>query len=303
MKAQNIKSKLLLLLTAAIWGLAFVSQRVGAKYVGPFTFNGIRFALGFLSLMPVFLFMRNKDRIDVNMDSSLKGALKGGITAGIIIFIGAALQQIGLEDTTAGKAAFITGLYIVIVPVMGIFLKQNTRKNTWAGISIAIIGLYLLCVTEDSTISKGDMFEIGGALFWAMHILAIDYFTKKSDAIKLCCIQFVTCAVLSLTTGIIFEDTALIDIWQVAIPLIYGGVCSVGVAYTLQVIGQKGTEPSHAAVIMSMETVFASLGGFLILGENLGVRGYIGCVLMFCGMLLSQLKPGRGVEVQLTSPS
>ncbi len=293
MKTHALKSNIFLLLAAAIWGLAFVAQRVGAEYLGAFTYNGIRFALGSLSLIPLILLnkKRNSGKDDAFIPS--KSFIPAGIIAGSILFFGASLQQIGMADTTSGKAAFITGLYIVLVPIFGIFLKQYIHINVWFGVAIAAIGLYLLCVTGDFTISRGDLFQLVGAFFWASHILVIDYFVKKVDILKLSLFQFTTCSILSLIVAVTYESITMYSIKQAAIPLLYGGIFSVGIAYTLQVLGQKHAQPSHAAIILSMETVFASLGGFIILNENLGLRAYIGGALMLAGMLISQLQNFR----------
>lgn len=290
MISQRLRSNLLLLLAAAIWGFAFVAQRIGAKYLGSFTFNGVRFALGSISLLPLILFFNKKQKTDTEPAPSTKSSLKAGIIAGFILFIAASLQQLGMTETTAGKAAFITGLYIVLVPVLGIALKHYIRFNTWIGIVIAAVGLYFLCVTESFSIARGDILELIGAFFWAVHILLIDRFTKKVDVLKLSFFQFVTCSILSLIVAGITENITLSGLWNAGIPILYGGICSVGIAYTLQVVGQKHAQPSHAAIILSMETVFASIGGLIILKENLGVRGYIGCLLMLAGMLLAQLQ-------------
>ena len=220
--------------------------------------------------------------------------MPAGIIGGCILFFGASLQQIGLLYTTAGKAGFITGLYIVLVPIFGIFLKHKIKFNTWIGVALAVTGLYFLSVNENFFISKGDIFQMAGAFFWAAHILVIDYFIRKVDALKLSFIQFVTCSVLSLTVGVIFEKITLQGLYQAIIPILYGGICSVGVAYTLQVIGQKHAKPAHAAIILSMESVFASIGGLIILNEKLGTRGYLGCALMLSGMLISQLQNLKG---------
>lgn len=295
MKNKELRSSLLLLLAAAIWGFAFVAQRIGAKYVGSFTFNGVRFAMGSVSLIPLIAFSRYKSKEKSLEDDSLAkneniSTLKAGTTLGLVIFIASSLQQIGLVDTTAGKAAFITGFYIVLVPFMGVILKQKIKRNTWIAAGFAIVGLYLLSVTKDFTISRGDFYELIGSIFWAMHILLIDKFTKKIDVLKLSLIQFATCSILSMAAALIFEDITLLGLRQALIPLLYGGFASVGIAYTLQAFGQKYAKPSHAAIILSMESVFASIGGLIILGEVMGVKGYIGCILMLTGMLLSQLK-------------
>jgi len=296
MKIHTLRSNLLLLMTAAIWGFAFVAQRVGVKYVGSFTFNGVRFALGTLSLVPLILLFGKKPGDASSSGNTVRSAIPAGIIAGCVLFLGASLQQIGLEDTSAGKAAFITGLYIVIVPVLGIFLKHRVQTGTWIGVAAAITGLYFLCITEGFSIAKGDKLELIGSLFWAVHILLIDYFVKRTDALKLSCIQFATCSVLSMAVALAFERITVNGLWQATIPILYGGICSVGIAYTLQVFGQKHAKPAHAAIILSLETAFASLGGWIILNENLGARGYLGCILMFAGMLISQLQGLRRGE-------
>jgi drug/metabolite transporter (DMT)-like permease len=292
----QLKANMLLLLTAAIWGLAFVAQKVGAEHVGAFTFNGIRFALGSISLVPLILFFnKKKSKLDENSDeSSLKPTIKAGIIAGCALFIATSLQQMGVVDTTAGKAGFITGLYMVIVPLLGLFLKQKVNKSTWIGIVIAVIGLYLLSINEDFSISKGDLLVLIGTVGWAVHILLIDNFTKKIDPIKLSSIQFATCSILSLVMAIIFEDINMVDISAAIVPILYGGLLSVGVAYTLQVVAQKNAKPSHAAILLSMESVFGAIGGAMFLGERIGARGLAGCVLIFIAIIISQLKPSMG---------
>lgn len=285
---QTFKSNLVLLLTAAIWGLAFVAQRIGAQYIGSFTFNGIRFALGSLTLIPLLVFSKNKAEPPSGQRTGL--LLYAGILAGTVLFIASSLQQIGLVDTSAGKAAFITGLYIVIVPLLGIFLKQRVPLFNWIGVAFAVVGLYFLSVNEVFYIGKGDLLELTGSFFWAIHILLIDNFTKRVDIIKLSLFQFLTCSFWSMTTALFVENITLSGIRQAAVAILYGGVFSVGVAYTLQAIGQKHAKPSHAAIILSLESVFASIGGLIILGENLGLRGYLGCFLMLVGMFISQSK-------------
>lgn len=282
---MKIKYNLLLLLAAAIWGFAFVAQRVGMDFIGPFMFNGIRFALGSLSLLPLIFFYKGDKPV---RPSRLK-AWQAGCLAGGILFMGASLQQVGLLYTTAGKAAFITCLYIVLVPLIGIFFKQRIGRAAWLGSALAMIGLYFLCVKEDFTMAYGDLFELAGALFWSAHILVIDRFSEEVDTLKLAFFQFVTCSVLSLITALLWETVTLNGIIGAGIPILYGGIFSVGVAYTLQIAGQKNSSPSHAAIILSMETVFAALGGYLLLDEFLGRQEFLGCVLMMAGMLLSQM--------------
>lgn len=297
MTKTQLKANILLLLTAAIWGLAFVAQKVGAEHVGAFTYNGIRFALGSISLIPLILFLNKKkgenEETKNNDRDSLKLTVKAGIIAGCALFIATSLQQMGVMGTTAGKAGFITGLYMVIVPILGLFLKQKVNKSTWIGIVIAIIGLYLLSINEDFSISNGDLLVLIGSVGWAIHILLIDNFTKKIDPLKLSSIQFATCSILSLVMAIIFEDINMVGISGAMVSILYGGLLSVGVAYTLQVVAQKNAKPSHAAILLSMESVFGALGGAMFLGERIGTRGLVGCILIFIAIIISQLKPSE----------
>ena len=289
MKSKEIKSIFILLLTAAIWGLAFVAQRVGMEHVGAFTFNGLRFALGSVSLLPIIFFSgKSLKNAEEKTDTDLKTTIKSGIIAGCILFIAASLQQVGLIYTTAAKAGFITSLYIVLVPILGIFLKQKTFASTWIGAITAAIGLYFLSINEDFTIQLGDLLQIIGAFFWAAHIQVIDKFVRNVDAIKLSGVQFATCSVLSLIVAFIFEDFNISGIYDALVPILYGGIMSVGVAYTLQAVGQRHAKPSHAAITLSMEAVFAAIGGILLLQETMAMRGYFGCALMLAGMLITQ---------------
>ncbi|MBL4934418.1 DMT family transporter [Clostridium sp. YIM B02515] len=294
MNNKRLGADMLLLLTAAIWGFAFVAQRVGSQYVGALTFNGIRFALGSISLIPLIIYFdkrKKREGIDENNNYvSTRRSILYGVLAGTALYTGATLQQTGLIYTTAGKAGFITGLYIVLVPVMGIFLKHKIEKSSWVGVAFAVVGLYLLSVNENFTIGYGDLLEVIGAVFWAIHILIIDYFSNKMDALKLSCIQFATCSILSLATALIFEKITISGISHALIPILYGGFLSVGIAYTLQVVAQKNAKPSHAALILSMESVFGAIGGAVVLRETMSGRGYIGCALILGGIFVSQIK-------------
>lgn len=294
-KHESLKSDATLLVTALIWGFAFVAQRAGMAYVEPFTFNGVRFALGSLSLVPLLLVQRSKgDRLgSIWRRATPKTVLAGGILAGSVLFVAASLQQIGLVYTTAGKAGFITGLYVSIVPLLGLFLRQRPHAGTWIGAVLASVGLYLLSITEQFTIDRGDFLEILGAFFWAVHVLTIGWFSARIAAVQLAFLQFAICSILSLATAVLTETILLSTIFEAAVPIVYGGVFSVGIAYTLQVVGQKGAQPAHAAIILSLETVFAALGGWLILSETLSSRGLMGCALMFAAMLLSQVPMER----------
>ena len=294
MNNKRLRANMILLLTSAIWGFAFVAQRVGSQYVGAFTFNGIRFALGSISLIPLIVYFDKKKKSDSinenNIEANARKIIVPGVLIGAILFAGSTLQQIGLTYTTAGKASFITGLYMVAVPIIGIFLGHKIGKNSWIGVGLAVVGLYLLSVNENFSISYGDLLEVIGSVFWAVHILTIDYFSNKVDSLKLSCIQCATCSFLSIISALIFEQITMSNISSALIPILYGGFLSVGVAYTLQVVAQKNAKPSHAAIILSMESVFGAVGGAVLLGEIMSTRGYIGCILILGGILLSQIK-------------
>lgn len=296
---KRVVANLVLLLTAAIWGMGFVAQKVGSEFVGAYTFNGIRFALGSLSLVPLIVYFdrKNKDKVSDKPKATTQQIFKAGIILGLILFIAASLQQIGMTDSTAGKGGFITGLYMVFVPIFGLFLGHKIGKNIWFGVAAAVVGLYLLSIKKGFEIEFGDFLILVGAVFWAVHILFIDNFSKKIDALKLSSIQFATCAVLSLITAFATETITLEGLKGSLIPILYGGLLSVGVAYTLQVVAQKNAKPSHAAIILSMESVFAALGGMIILSESLTVRAAIGCALILVGILITQIEPSQSVEI------
>ena len=291
MQEKAIKSDLLLLLIAAIWGGGFVAQRQGLEFVGPFTFNGVRFALGSLSLLPLVLIgQRRRNRLPGILPKAGAGPLlAGGALAGAALFLGASLQQVGMVYTTAGNAGFITGLYVVIVPLLGLCWGQRPGAGTWLGAILAASGLFLLSVTARFTIGYGDLLELVGALFWAGHVLLIGWLSPRLDALKLSAVQFAVCSLLSLVTACCIETVDPAAILQAAFPILYGGLISVGVAYTLQVVAQRDAHPAHTAVILSAEGVFAAFGGWWLLGEVLGARGLLGCSLMLAGMLCSEL--------------
>ncbi len=283
----------LMVIAAIIWGMAFVAQRVGMEYLEPFTFNGIRFALGSLSLIPLIVVLdRRKKRIGTTPpDSELKPLVLRGLIAGLFLFSGASLQQIGIVYTTAGNAGFITGLYVVIVPLLGLFWAKMPDTGTWMGAALAAVGLYFLCITDALTIAYGDLLVFIGAFFWAGHVLVVGLFSRKTDAIKLAFFQFVFCSAFSMITALAIETITLDGIRQAAVAIFYGGVGSVGIAFTLQVVGQKHADPAHAAIILSLESAFAALGGWLFLNETLSSRSFMGCCFMFAGMVLSQAYP------------
>lgn len=287
MKNKELKASLLLLLTAAIWGFAFVAQRKGMDYIGPFTYTGIRFLLGSISLLPVIKIFGGREGL-VDTTNQYKDIVKAGVVAGTVLFIAATFQQVGLQYTTAGKAGFITSLYIVIVPIMGLFMKQRSNSFIWLGAIVAAIGLYLLSINEDLTIQFGDLLQLIGAFFWAAHIIILGIVAKKLDPIKFSAIQFVVTGTWAIAAALIFEDVKMHGIMDALIPLLYGGIFSAGVAYTIQAIAQKDARTSHAAIALSMEAVFAAIGGAILLHERLPLKGYLGATLMLAGMLISQ---------------
>lgn len=292
LNSKTLKAELLLALAAVIWGLAFVAQRVGMEHVGPFTYNGVRFVLGALALLP--LIWINRRLIPPVGSRDWRPILAGGLLAGLILFAGASLQQVGIVYTTAGKAGFITGLYVVIVPLLGLLWGHHTPWSTWVGAGCAVAGLYLLTMTDDPSLAEGDGLVLIGALFWAAHVLVIGWLSGRHiEPVLLASLQFVVCAGLSLATAVAIEPITVSGLEGAALPILYGGLLSVGVAYTLQVIAQRDAPPSHAAIILSLETVFAALGGWLLLNEILSRQGLVGCALMFAGMLLSQWGLGK----------
>jgi drug/metabolite transporter (DMT)-like permease len=291
MQKNVFRSDVILLTTAIIWGFAFVAQRVGMNYVGPFLFNGIRFALGCVVLAPFILKngTSNSRGGEKREAPDLKTLVLGGALAGLTLFGGSSLQQTGIVYTTAGKAGFITGLYVVIVPFLALIWKQRTNRGTWVGAICAASGLYFLSITEQFTIDFGDLLVLLGAFCFAAHVLVIGWLSPKMDSLRLAFIQYAAVSLISLITAFIVEDISLDGIAQAAVPILYGGVMSVGIAYTLQVIGQRTAHPAHASIILSLEAVFAALGGWLLLQEVMTFRQLSGCALMLSGMLISQL--------------
>lgn len=274
-------------LTAIIWGFAFVAQRVGADYVGSFTFNGIRFLLGALSLIPVIMLFEKEK---FNKEKFLK-TLFTGLIAGVVLFTAASLQQFGVEITgSAGKAGFLTGLYTVLVPLMRFAMGKRTSILSFIGAAFALCGLFLLCMTGDRlTFGTGDIVLIIGAVFWAVHILIVDKYVNSVSPLKFSMTQFFVCGILSIIFALFTEDIQLSSIKSAAVPILYGGIMSVGVAYTCQILGQKDADPAFAAIVFSTESVFSAIGGAIILHEVMSGRGYIGCVFIFVGIVLSQL--------------
>ena len=288
MKLNSFNSKIILLVTAIIWGLAFVAQRAGMEHISPFAYNGIRFALGSLSLFPLIIWNKKRQPAIKNKIKQRGILVRAGFLTGIFLFLGSSFQQIGLVYTTAGNAGFITSLYVILVPIFGIFWKQKVNMQTWIGIILAFAGLYFLSIKEGLSLMLGDGLVFISAFFFAGHVLIIGKYAPKINVLYLSFIQFMIASLLSIIISIIFETTTLQDVRLAIIPILYGGIMSVGVAYTLQVLGQKNVLPSHAAIILSLESLFAAAGGILILHEVITVRIILGGILMLTGVIFSQ---------------
>lgn len=296
MKKTTLKSSFLLFLAAFIWGVAFVAQSVGMDYMGPYSFNGARFLLGSIVLMPLVFFRRKKAQSEGKESADLKNTLAGGICCGLALCSAALFQQFGILYTTVGKAGFITTLYIIIVPIMGIFLKKKVSGRIWIGAVIAAFGMYLLCMSEKFALSRGDAYVFICAVLFSVHILVIDYFSPKADGVTLSCIQFLTAGVVCSVLAIIIEKPEIGNFIDGIIPLAYAGIMSSGVGYTLQIVGQKNMEPTVASLILSLESVISVLAGWVILGQTLSGKELLGCALVFAAVILVQLPDKKGCK-------
>lgn len=313
-KTHKLRNTFFLFLTAMIWGAAFVAQSVSMDYIGPFTFICLRSVIGGLFLIPVIIVLdgirkksQNESADVVNSENILyieteekqrlswknKQLIEGGIVCGIFLFFANCFQQTGIQYTTVGKAGFITTFYIIIVPLIGLFFKKYCGILTWIGVVIALAGLYFLCITQKLTIQRGDALILCCSVLYAGQILAIDHYNPFVDGVKMSCIQFLVCGILSGIPALIFESPDLAGIFAAKIPVLYAGVMSCGVAYTLQIVGQKNMNPTVASLILSLESCISVIAGWLILGQNLSSREIFGCVLMFGAIILAQL-PQKG---------
>lgn len=294
-ETSTLKNSLLLLLTATIWGVAFVAQSVSMDYIGGFTFNAIRNIIGAITLVPVILIFSKQDpaadQNPADRQKARKTLITGGICCGILLCLASNFQQFGIKYTTVGKAGFITACYIIIVPIIGIFLKKKCSPFIWIAVLLSLGGLYLLCISpgEGFSIGKGDTLVLICAVLFSFHILTVDHFSPLVDGVKMSCIQFLVCGILSGIPALIFENPNITNILQAWMPILYAGILSCGVAYTLQIVGQKGMNPTVASLIMSLESCISVIAGWLILGQNLNSREIFGCVLMFGAIMLAQL--------------
>ena len=288
-----LKNSLCLLLAATIWGIAFVAQSVSMDYIGGFTFNAVRNLIGALTLLPVIKVLdKTRSEAEKKCESSASGRktlLIGGICCGIMLCLASNFQQFGIKYTTVGKAGFITACYIIIVPIIGIFLKKKCSPFIWAAVVMALVGLYLLCITDGFSIGLGDVLVLVCAFLFSLHILVIDYFSPKADGVKLSCIQFLVCGILSMIPALILEHPQISSILTAWLPILYAGIMSCGVAYTLQIVGQKNVNPTVASLILSLESCISVLAGWVILGQKLSAKELLGCVIMFAAIILAQL--------------
>lgn len=308
MKSIKIRHSILLVITALIWGVAFVAQSSGGDAVGPFTFNSVRSLIGGLILIPIIVLLEkikthknNKYIFDktINMEDR-KTLIKGGVLCGVLLFLATTSQQLGITGgTAAGKAGFITACYILMVPILGLFIKKKCGWNVWIGAALALFGLYLLCIGDKLTIQFSDFLVFICAFIFSFHILVVDHFSPLVDGIKMSCIQFFTCGIIGLVPMFFVEMkhsvsgimawAPLLATWEAWIPILYAGVMSCGIAYTLQIIGQKGLNPTIASLLMSLESVFSVLAGWMILHEKLGLKELSGCMLIFIAVAFAQI--------------
>lgn len=300
---KQIKGTVMLTLAALIWGIAFVAQSVGMNYVGPWTFNCTRSILGGLILIPVIFIFSGKESDDNKENGTISkserriNTLKGGLTCGIFLSAATMFQQYGILETSVGKAGFITSLYIILVPFLSIFLHKKIGLNQWISAIIAVAGFYIMSVHGNESLNRGDLFLLICAILFSAQILSIDHFVEKVNPIAMSCIQFFVSAIVSSIGMFLLENPIWANIYEARIPILYAGLMSSGVAYTLQIVGQKNLDATPASLLMSLESVFSALAGFVLLKQVLAVNELIGCALVFAGVILSQL-PNRKTNTQ-----
>ncbi len=299
MQTKALRADVLMLITAMIWGSGFVAQTSGMDHIGPFLYSGLRFALGSLCLLPLVL--RGNRQNSHHEPFLTRGLLIGGGLMGLALALGINLQQVGLLFTSVTNSGFITGLYVIIVPLLGLALGHKTGMGTWLGASLAVVGMFLLSVGDQFQVASGDWLQLIGAFVWGGHVVLVGVFASRHDPIRLAFLQFTTCSVVSLVLALCLETFDLNAIIAAGPAILYGGLIAVGIGYTLQVIAQKDAIASHAAIIFSLEAVFAAIAGAWLLGEELSLRGYIGCGLMLAGMLAAQLWPKNPVLARSTA--
>lgn len=291
MRSQALRADVLMLITTVIWGAAFVAQSSGMDHIGPFLYSGLRFALGSLCLLPLVLRRTPADRHPAPLLN--RGLLLGGVLMGLALTLGINLQQVGLMFTSVTNAGFITGLYVIVVPLLGLLIGHKTGLGTWLGAVLAVVGMFLLTVSDSFHVASGDWLQLIGAFVWGAHVILVGVFASRHDPIRLAFLQFATCSVVSLILALCLEPIHWNAIVAAGPAILYGGVIAVGIGYTLQVIAQRDAIASHAAIILSLEAVFAAIAGAWLLDESLQLRGYFGCALMLSGMLVAQLWPQK----------
>lgn len=301
MRKTQVRNSVLLLLAAVIWGVAFVAQSVGMEYVGPFTFNAVRSLIGGIVLIPcIFLLGKLNGEGKVKLlpedEKERKTLLTGGMLCGLFLCAASNMQQFGILYTTVGKAGFITACYIVLVPILGIFLGKKTGAGIWFSVILAVIGLYLLCMTDSLSFGKGDLFVLGCAVLFAGHILVIDHFTVLVDGVRMSCIQFLVSGLISAVLMFLFEEPTIGAVWEAKLPILYAGIMSCGVAYTLQIVGQKDMNPTVASLILSLESCVSVLAGWMLLNQKLTVRELAGCAVMFGAILIAQMPERKNLK-------
>lgn len=306
MNSKKLHSNLMLLLTAFIWGVSFVAQSVGMEYVGPFTFNSVRNFIGAFVLLLFIPLIDKTNRTSASTDpasdpaanvssSDRRTLIIGGILCGICLAVASSFQQIGIAYTSVGKAGFITAMYIVIVPILGLFLGKKVRALAWISVGLSVVGLYLLCMTGSIALNKGDLLELICAFCFSFHIMIVDYLSPKVDGVRMSCIQFFICGIICGIPALLTESPNLHSILTAWQPILYAGALSCAIGYTLQIVAQKNTDPVIASLLMSLESAFSLLAGWIILHQYLSPKELCGCLLMFAAIMLSQIPEKKPV--------
>lgn len=293
MGLKKIKAAIMLMIAALVWGAAMSFQSEGMNYVGPLTFQAVRFLVGGTVLLPLVFLLGKKDPGQDGEEYDPKGVFKGGAVCGIFLMIACTLQQFAILYTTVGKAGFLTSLYIIFIPVLGIFLRKRIGLNVWIAVALAMVGMYLLCMKESLVLSKGDALVVVCALVFSFQIMAIDKYAAIYNGLKLSCIQFYVCGILSAVLMFIFEKPDISSLLGAWVPILYTGAASCGIGYTFQTLAQKDLQPAVASIIMSLESVFAALFGWILLGQKMSLREIIGCGVMFAAIIIAQVFEGK----------
>ena len=301
LKNQKLKGNLMLLMTAFVWGVSFIFQSKGVETLSACAFNGIRSILGGIVLLPViYLIDQNKKKRGENVYKIDKKLIKAGVICGIFLCLASTIQSMGMVYTSPGKAGFITALYMVMVPITGLFMGKKPSKAVVFAVMVAVVGLYLMCVEKGAGINKGDILVFICSILFSIHIMVIDHYSPMVDGVKLACLQFFVCGIINVLYMLIFEEVYIDKILDNWINIGYAGVFSCGVAYTLQIVGQKYTDPTSASILMSLESVFSTLStvvlvalGFNLTGGALNAREIFGCILMFAAIMLVQLPDNK----------